>query len=71
MKQMLRDELGADARAAAATGPTAAERHAEEAQCKGRGRARWCSRRDRDHEPRRGGRGGRRRRAAGRAGNGR
>ena len=41
MKQMLQDELGADARAAAATGPTAAERHAEEAQYKGRGRARW------------------------------
>ena len=30
-----------DAGATAATGPTAAERHAEEAQYKGRGRARW------------------------------
>ena len=40
MKQMLRDDLREE-RAAAATSPSAAERHAEEAQYKGRGRARW------------------------------
>ena len=34
MKAMLRDELREDARATAATSPSASERHAEEAQCK-------------------------------------
>ena len=34
MKQMLQDALREQARAEAATGPTAAERHAEEAQYK-------------------------------------
>ena len=41
-KAMVQAELREDAaRAAAATSPSAAERHAEEAQYKGRGRARW------------------------------
>ena len=42
MKHIIQDEARHDAaRAAAATSPSAAERHAEEAQYKGRGRARW------------------------------